>query len=82
MKIFFPNKNNHFKTYENIDQNQNDPFNLKFENVSIPNDNNTINNDNIYLNHNLEDGHDIYDDDSERINFGKNNNMNDRPYDD
>ena len=79
---FFPNKNNHFKTYENIDQNQNDPFNLKFENVSIPNDNNTINNDNIYLNHNLEDGHDIYDDDSERINFGKNNNMNDRPYDD
>ena len=79
---FFPNKNNHFKTYENLEQNQNDPFNLKFENVSIPNDNNTINNDNLYLNHNLDDGHDIYDDDSERINFGKNNNMNDRPYDD
>ena len=77
---FFPNKNNHFKTYDNIDQNQNDPFNLKFENV--PNDNNTINNDNMYLNHNSEEGHDFFDDDSERINFEKNNNINDRPYDD
>ena len=26
--IFFPNKNNHFKTFDNIDQNQNDLFNL------------------------------------------------------
>ena len=87
---FFPNSNkikhydNSYKNYENSDIN--DPFNLKFENVTLHNDNdnnnNTINNDNdnSFLNQNLEEGHDNVSE-YERINFSRNNNDNDRPYD-
>jgi SHAQKYF class myb-like DNA-binding protein len=94
---FFPNLNkniqfdNYNKNYDNTEQN--DPFNLKFENVSMHNDhndnnndNNTIINDNLYLNHNIEDGqdaHDIDDYEFDRMNFGRNNNnITDKPYDD
>ena len=77
---FFPNsnKNNHNdKNVDNIEQN--DPFNLKFENVTAHNDN-TIN-DNISLNNNnLELGHETDDYDFDRMNFGRNNI--DKPYDD
>ena len=77
---FFPNsnKNNHNdKNGDNIEQN--DPFNLKFENVTAHNDN-TIN-DNISLNNNnLELGHETDDYDFDRMNFGRNNI--DKPYDD
>ena len=87
---FFPNSNkikhydNSYKNYENSDIN--DPFNLKFENVTLHNDNdnnnNTINNDNdnSFLNQNLEEGHDNVSE-YDRINFSRNNNDNDRPYD-
>lgn len=87
---FFPNSNkikhydNSYKNYENSDIN--DPFNLKFENVTLHNDNdnnnNTINNDNdnSFLNQNLEEGHDNVSE-YDRINFNRNNNDNDRPYD-
>ena len=88
---FFPNSNkikhydNSYKNYDNADIN--DPFNLKFENVTLHNDNdnnnNTINNDNdnSFLNQNLEEGHDNVSE-YERINFSRNNNDNERPYDD
>ena len=87
---FFPNSNkikhydNSYKNYENSDIN--DPFNLKFENVTLHNDNdnnnNTINNDNdnSFLNQNLEEGHDNVSE-YDRINFSRNNNDNERPYD-
>ena len=87
---FFPNSNkikhydNSYKNYENSDIN--DPFNLKFENVTLHNDNdnnnNTINNDNdnSFLNQNLDEGHDNVSE-YDRINFNRNNNDNDRPYD-
>ena len=87
---FFPNSNkikhydNSYKNYENSDIN--DPFNLKFENVTLHNDNdnnnNTINNDNdnSFLNQNLDEGHDNVSE-YDRINFSRNNNDNDRPYD-
>ena len=87
---FFPNSNkikhydNSYKNYDNADIN--DPFNLKFENVTLHNDNdnnnNTINNDNdnSFLNQNLEEGHDNVSE-YDRINFNRNNNDNDRPYD-
>ena len=88
---FFPNlnKNNQYdnynKNYDNIEQN--DPFNLKFENVIVHNehnDNNTIINDNLYLNNNIniEEAHDNDDSEFDRINFGRNNNISDKPYDD
>ena len=83
---FFPNKNTHFdnfnKNYENVDPN--DPFNLKFENENVHNynnnDNNTIINENLDLNHNLEEGHDIYDYDYDKMN--NMNNINDRSFED
>ena len=79
---FFPNinknNNNDNKNYDNNEQN--DPFNLKFENVSAHNDN-TILNDNAYLN-NIKLGHEIDDYEFDRINFERSNNINDRTYDD
>ena len=88
---FFPNSNknknydnNYYKNYDNTDIT--DPFNLKFENVILHNDNennnNIINNDNPFLNQNLDDGHDNEVSEYDRINFSQNNNDNDRPYDD
>ena len=81
---FFPiNKNNQNEFNKNFDNaDTNDPFNLKFENTEVHNDNNTINNENMSLNNNLEVGHEIEDYEFERINFGRNNNVQDRPYDD
>ena len=80
---FFPvfNKSYHYestnKNYDNMETN--DPFNLKFENAEVHNDNNTtINNENISLNNNLEVGHDI---DYEFDNFERNNNGAERPFD-
>ena len=48
------------------------------------NDNNTIINDNLYLNNNIniEEAHDNDDSEFDRINFGRNNNISDKPYDD
>ena len=90
---FFPNLNKNNNQYDNFNKNyengeQNDPFNLKFENENVTvhnehNDNNTIINDNLYLNHNIDDAHDIDDSEFDRINFGRNNNnITDKPYDD
>ena len=76
---FFPNfnkTNNNDRNFENIEQN--DPFNLKFENMTSHNDN-TIINDNMYLNNNSELRHET---DDYEFNFGRNNNIIDRPYDD
>lgn len=87
---FFPNLNknndNYNKNYDNIEQNLNDPFNLKFENVTVHNehnDNNTIINDNLFLNNNIEEAHDLDDSEFDRMHFGRNNNnISEKPYDD
>jgi len=74
----FLNNENFFPQLNKNDCEQNDPFNLKFENETAHNDN-IIMNDNIYLNNNLEEGHEIDDYES---NIDKNNYCDRRPYDD
>ena len=72
----FLNNENFFPQINKNDCEQNDPFNLKFENETAHNDNM---NDNIYLNNNIEEGHEIDDYES---NVDKNNYCDRRPYDD
>ena len=74
----FLNNENFFPQINKNDCEQNDPFNLKFENETAHNDN-IIMNDNIYLNNNIEEGHEIDDNES---NIDKNNFCDRRPYDD
>ena len=74
----FLNNENFFPQLNKNECEQNDPFNLKFENEIAHNDN-IIMNDNIYLNNNIEEGHEIDDYES---NIDKNNYCDRRPYDD
>mgnify|MGYP003571359422 CR=1 FL=1 len=74
----FLNNENFFPQLNKNECEQNDPFNLKFENETAHNDN-IIMNDNIYLNNNIEEGHEIDDYES---NIDKNNYCDTRPYDD
>lgn len=67
----FLNNENFFPQLNKNDCEQNDPFNLKFENE-------TAHNDNIYLNNNIEEGHE---NDDYESNSDKNNFCVKRPYD-